>query len=248
MRRTRIQVVGIAVLAAVTILLVVAAVMKPSLERANAQRPAATFLLSPSTPAATPSPTAAPPSPSASAAPSLPAPLRFAAVGDAITLGDSPDFAASRAGSLSWVAYAAGPQLAFAGGWAAAGATTAKIAAGVKSFDVDVLVIMAGTNDVNQGVPFAQTESNLDRIVAKAGVRRVLVSAIPPRNAQAQATADFNAALGKFAQQRGWTFVDAPAGVRDSDVYAAGMTLDGVRPTKDAAQIMGKAIALALAP
>ncbi|WP_415853782.1 SGNH/GDSL hydrolase family protein [Sinomonas sp. G460-2] len=245
--RTRIKMIGVALLAAGTALLVVAAVMKPAMERATAQSAqASTAVVAPTasgtpTPSSVPTPSSASPTPTPTAAT-----YRFAAVGDAITLADSTDFADGQTGSTSWVTYAASPNLVFSGGWAGAGATTAKIAANVKQLDVDVLVIVAGTNDVTQGVAFAQTTTNLDRIVTTVGARRVVVSAIPPRDADPRPTADFNASLRKLAIQRHWAFIDSAAGVRAGDVYAPGMTLDGVRPTKDAAQIIGKAIAGAI--
>ena len=248
MRRLRIKVIGVAALAAVTVLLVAAAVMKPALERANAQGTAAARVLPPSTAPATRTPSSVP-TPSATPTPTAtptPATVRFAAVGDAITQADSLDFAGGNTGALSWVTYATSPNLAFDGGWAAAGATTTKIAANVKHLDADALVIVAGTNDVSQGLAFAQTTANLDRIVATVGAKRVIVSAIPPRTATPQPTVQFNAALKQLAAQRGWAFVDAPAGVRSGDVYAAGMTLDGVRPSKEGAQIIGKALAAAM--
>lgn len=245
--RTRIKVVGVGALAAVTVLLVGAAVMKPSLERVDSQRSQTSFTFAAPTATGTPTPSSVPTRSSASptGTPSV-ATVRFAAVGDAITLADSTDFAAGQSGALSWVTYAAGPNLLFAGGWAAAGATTAKIAANVKPLDVDVLAIVAGTNDITQGVPFAQTAANLDKIVGMVGARRVVLSAIPPRDTDPRSATEFNASLRTLAAQRQWTFVDAPAGVRGGEVYAAGMTLDGVRPTKDAAQIIGKAVAAAI--
>ncbi|WP_336854998.1 SGNH/GDSL hydrolase family protein [Sinomonas albida] len=167
-------------------------------------------------------------------------------MGDAITEADSSDFAGGQTGSQSWVTYATSPNLVFSGGWAAAGATTGKIAANVKPLDVDALVIVAGTNDVTQGVSFAQTTANLDQIVAAVGAKRVVVSAIPPRDSTPRTTSAFNASLRQLAIQRHWAFVDAAAGVRNGDVYAPGMTFDGVRPTKEAAQIIGKAIAGAI--
>ncbi len=249
--RTRIKLIGVALLAAGTALLVVAAVMKPAMERATTQGPQTSFSFALPTASGAPSPSPSSVQARSSASPTptptaTAATLRFAAVGDAITEADSSDFAGGQTGSQSWVTYATSPNLVFSGGWAAAGATTGKIAANVKPLDVDALVIVAGTNDLTQGVSFAQTTANLDQIVAAVGAKRVVVSSIPPRDATPRTTSAFNASLRQLAIQRHWGFVDAAAGVRNGDVYAPGMTFDGVRPTKEAAQIIGKAIAGAM--
>ena len=244
--RTRIKLIGVALLAGATALLVVAAVMKPAMEQAASQRPQTSLTFAPHAASGEPAPSSAPAPTSASPTPPPAATLRFAAVGDAITQADSPDFAGGQIGQLSWAAYATSPTLAFSGGWAVAGATTAKIAANVRPLDVDALVIVAGTNDLTQGLSFAQTTANLDRIVSTVGAKRVVVSTIPPRDSSPRTTSAFNASLRQLAAQRHWVFVDAAAGVRDGDVYALGMTLDGVQPTQEAARIIGKAIAGAI--
>ncbi|MDQ4501751.1 SGNH/GDSL hydrolase family protein [Sinomonas sp. ASV322] len=171
---------------------------------------------------------------------------RFAAIGDSITYANSPDFLGGRTSSLSWITYAVGPELRFVGGWARGGATTAVMAANATPEDADVLAIIAGTNDLAQQVPFSATAANLEKIVATVGTKRVVVSAIPPRNDNPQGTAAFNQTLERFVVQRGWTFVDAVAGVRDGERYAAGMTDDGVHPSERGARIIGRALGLAL--
>ncbi|MEA5453556.1 SGNH/GDSL hydrolase family protein [Sinomonas sp. JGH33] len=172
--------------------------------------------------------------------------VRFAAIGDSITYANSPDFLGGRTGSLSWITYAVGPDLRFVGGWARGGATTEVMAANAGPEDADVLAIIAGTNDVARNVPFSVTAANLEKIVATVGARRVVVSAIPPRNDNAQGTEAFNEALELFVAQRGWTFVDAVAGVRDGERYAAGMSDDGVHPSEEGARIIGTALGQAL--
>ncbi|KHL01800.1 hypothetical protein LK10_14560 [Sinomonas humi] len=172
--------------------------------------------------------------------------VRFAAVGDSITQGNSPDFSVGLTGSLSWVTYARSPLDLFAGGWAAGGATTARMAANVQPVKADVLVIIAGTNDLAQGVPFAVTESNIARIVETVGAPRVVVSAIPPRNSAPAATAAYNASLKAFVLAHKWEWVDAPAAVRDGEQYAAGMSLDGIHPTEAGAEALGRALDAAI--
>ena len=172
--------------------------------------------------------------------------VRFAAVGDSITQGNSPNFSAGLTGSLSWVTYARSPLDLFAGGWAAGGATTARMAANVEPVKADVLVVIAGTNDLAQGVPFAVTASNIEHIVETVGAPRVVVSAIPPRNSAQAETAAFNASLKAFVLAHQWEWVDAPAGVREGEQYAAGMSLDGIHPTEAGAQALGRALDAAI--
>lgn len=172
--------------------------------------------------------------------------IRFAAVGDSITQGNSPDFSVGLTGTLSWVTYARSSLDLFVGGWAAGGATTARMAENVEPVKADVLVIIAGTNDLAEGVPFDVTASNLERIVATVGAPRVVVSAIPPRNSVQAATVVFNASLKVFVLAHQWEWADAPAGVRDGDQYAPGMSLDGVHPSEAAAEALGRALAAAM--
>lgn len=139
---------------------------------------------------------------------------RFVAVGDSITVGNSMNFSGGSTGNLSWVTYARSRNLVFAGGWAASGATTVRMAQSIRPVKADVLVILAGTNDLAQGVPFSVTSADLDRIVETVGAPRVIVSAIPPRDSAPAATADFNASLKDFVASRGWEWVDAPSAVR----------------------------------
>ncbi|WP_418605516.1 hypothetical protein [Georgenia sp. SUBG003] len=77
--------------------------------------------------------------------------VRLAAVGDSITEADSPDFDGGDLGPESWVFHAVGEDVALVGGWARWGATTAQMAAAAEPVEADVLVILAGTNDVAPG-------------------------------------------------------------------------------------------------
>ncbi|WP_138442143.1 SGNH/GDSL hydrolase family protein [Sinomonas susongensis] len=172
--------------------------------------------------------------------------VRFAAVGDSITQGDSPGFSVGLTGSLSWVTYARSPLDLFAGGWAAGGATTARMAANVRPVRADVLVVIGGTNDLAQGVPFSVTAANIERIVATVGAPRVIVSAIPPRDSAQGATVAFNASLKELVLAHGWEWVDAPAGVREGEQYAPGMSHDGIHPSQAGAEAPGRALDAAI--
>ncbi|MFC9919613.1 SGNH/GDSL hydrolase family protein [Agromyces binzhouensis] len=171
----------------------------------------------------------------------------FAAVGDSNTDADSRDFAAGDLGAASWATYVADEGFAFAGGWAEWGATTERMAQSVGPVDADVLVVLAGTNDVALGTPFDESAANLARIVDAVGIADVVVVSIPPMDALPDGAEAYNARLDDLASDRGWRFVDAAAGLRTADGrFGAGMSSDGVHPTADGARILGAAIAAAL--
>ncbi len=68
--------------------------------------------------------------------------------------------------SRGWT-YAQGDGITFAGGWARAGATPADMAAAVQPIpDVDVVVVLAGTNAVRRGLTVAEQTAAYDHIVA----------------------------------------------------------------------------------
>lgn len=172
-------------------------------------------------------------------------PVTFAAVGDSITEANSTDFSAGKIGARSWVSHV-GPGAAFAGGWALSGARSAAMAENARGVEADVLVILAGTNDVFNDVPFDQTAGNLVRVAEKVGAEKVLVSAIPPIDFEPDLATRFNQQLKRFVMSRGWVFVDPMTGIREGDRFAAGMTTDGVHPTEGAAQVIGAALGQAI--
>ena len=182
--------------------------------------------------------------PSPTATPTAQA-VTFAAVGDSITVGDSPDFNSGKFGPLSWPSLAP-PGTKFAGGWAVSGATTAAMASAVKPAPADVLVVIAGTNDLINGVPFVESAANLQTIVTTVGAKRVVVSSVPPLDVDPAASTDYNAQLQALAAREGWAFVDAMAGVRDGEVYAEGMTADGIHPTAAGVKMISTALAAEL--
>lgn len=171
----------------------------------------------------------------------------FAAVGDSISDADSPDFSARDLGAASWATYVVDDGFAFAGGWAEWGATTAMMADSVGPIDADVLVVLAGTNDVAFGIPFEESAANLDRIVDTVGIEDVLVVSIPPMAALPDGAEGYNAGLDDLAADRGWRFVDASAGLRTADGrFGDGMSSDGLHPSAEGARVLGEAIAVAL--
>ena len=191
-----------------------------------------------------PQPADTPGSPEPSA---VPAHGTFAAVGDSITDADSPDFAAGDFGAASWATYVVDDGFVFAGGWAEWGAPTAMMADSVGPIDADVLVVLAGTNDVAFGIPFDESAANLDRITDAVGIDEVIVVSIPPMDALPNGAKAYNQRLDDLAGDRGWRFVDASAGLRTADGrYGDGMSSDGLHPSADGARVLGEAIAAEL--
>lgn len=189
-----------------------------------------------------------PPATSASPDPTTPSVLpSFAAVGDSITDANSPDLPGGDLGTESWTTYVVAAGFEFAGGWAEWGAPTSLMADSVTAYDADVLVLLAGTNDVALGRPFAESAANLDRIVATVGIDAVVVSSIPPMDALPDGAAQYNAQLESLAADRGWRFVDASAGLRTADGrFLEGMSYDGLHPTEQGARVLGEGIAAVL--
>lgn len=177
--------------------------------------------------------------------------VTFSVVGDSITADHAyPGQVARRiVGARSWAAFAQEPGTAFAGGWARGGATTAEMLAGSTPVKSDVLVVIAGTNDIHAGVPFAQIGRNLQAIVDKARAPRVIVSSVPPRNDFRERTLAYNEWLHGFAAEQGWRWIDGSRGLRDDNHpgrYAKGLTYDGVHPSAEGARILGAAVLAAL--
>lgn len=166
----------------------------------------------------------------------------FAVVGDSVTAANSPSIATGVAGDGSWAFYADGDGADLVGGWAEGGATTEAMNTNVKKYDADVLVVLAGTNDTGLAVPFDETAANLQSIVKKAGVSKVVVSTIPPRDADTNLPVGYNDQLRALATDKGWTFIDAAAALRTDDHYKDGYTADGIHPTPKGAKALGEAL------
>jgi lysophospholipase L1-like esterase len=174
-------------------------------------------------------------------------PLTFAVVGDSISARTD------RTGKVdqttgSWTSYATGDDLEFVGtGWAQNGATLAEMKSKVAPVGTDVLVILAGTNDLTSGVPLTERLAIVGQIAERSGASRIVVSAVPPYNSQPVASTEWNTALADYAAAKHWQFVDPWSTLRTADgSYIAGYTFDGVHPTVDAAEVVGAAIRTAL--
>ncbi|MFT7766872.1 SGNH/GDSL hydrolase family protein [Clavibacter tessellarius] len=171
-------------------------------------------------------------------------PIRVAAVGDSITAANSRDFARGDLGDGSWLSYVIGDGVVFSGGWALGGVQTRSMVENVTPYpDTDVLVLLAGVNDYGNDVPFSTTAANYDAIVKTVAPSRVLISTVPPRDEDPDASRAYNEDLEELASMRGWSFVDAASGTEDVDgTYIEGFTSDGTHPTAAAAKVMGEAV------
>jgi hypothetical protein len=190
--------------------------------------------------------TAAGNSASPSTSPAVPAGGSFTVVGDSITSGDQALDGTSVPGSRSWLPAAAGEPLVFTGGWAVPGATTDDMRAGVRAAEADVLLVLAGTNDLTFGVDWTVSEDNLRTIVSTVGVPDVLLATIPPKDAQPEQTAAFNERLRLLAGAQGWSFTDPWTGIDQEGSWAPGTSEDGIHPTQPVADLVGGRLRTAL--
>lgn len=183
------------------------------------------------------------PVPRAAAPSRAPAPLRVAVVGDSLSAGRSM-FLGNGLDDESWMTYAQGDGITFAGGWARAGATPADMAAAVQPIpDVDVVVVLAGTNAVRRGLTVAEQTAAYDHIVATVDADRVIVAAIPPYPRDGVAQRAYNRDLRVLVQDRGWSWADPWTSARSGQDWAQGFSVDGVHPAGPAQYaVLGEAL------
>lgn len=166
-------------------------------------------------------------------------------VGDSNTEVNSSDFSAGDIGDASWVSQLLNDGYTFRGGWADGGTTSATQADNLTQLErADVTLIMTGTNDLAQGVPWEDTAANIDRIVAKAPADRVVLLAIPPRDVETDPTSQqHNTDLQAFAQDRGYEYFDGLTFLRSPDGgFIYGVSSDGVHLNRDAQAQYGQTI------
>ncbi|MBT1675188.1 SGNH/GDSL hydrolase family protein [Curtobacterium aurantiacum] len=190
--------------------------------------PIATVALSsaaPSTAAVTPAAPA-----TAAAAAAAPSKLTWTYAGDSLT--EMPK---------SWMRQLKDTTMTNVGGTAIGNATTTRILDDAEAHDADVLVVMAGTNDLRYQRSSASILQNIDKIATKVGADHVVISAIAPSNATNSGKSHvdrrklgevLNRDLQNHALTRGWMFVDPWAADRRLDGgWPSSRTYDGVHPT-----------------
>lgn len=167
-------------------------------------------------------------------------PVRVAIVGDSLTAGGgrmlswglTPD---------TWITYAEGDGVDYVGGWAKGGTTVEQQAANVTAIPrVDVLVLMAGTNDVRHGISFAEAEASYDSIVKTLHPKHVIIGAIPPNDRHPQQAAVYERQLKAYVATTKWDFVDPWSFARDGLVYRSGTSIDGIHPTTSGYRKIGE--------
>lgn len=159
-----------------------------------------------------------------------PAPLRVAVVGDSLSAGRS-HFSGNGLDDESWMTYAEGDGIEYVGGWARSGATPDQMAAAVRPIsDVDVLVILAGTNAVRTGKTAADEAPAYEQIVDVVRPKRVIISRIPPYRFHAVGALRYNGDLRSFTESHGWSWADPWTIARDGDDWADGFSVDGTHP------------------
>ncbi|MCA5924731.1 SGNH/GDSL hydrolase family protein [Curtobacterium oceanosedimentum] len=208
----------------------------PSPSGPSAGEPTAVPTSSPDAPAPTPTtdPTVAPtPSPTTAPTPTptpTPTALTYTYAGDSLT--GMP---------ASWMRQMNDPTLVSAGGVAIGGATSARILARSSPKEADVLVVMAGTNDLRYGYSTKSILLNIDKIAKNVGADHVVLAAIAPSNITKYSKKKIdrrkqgeilNRDLQNHALTRGWMFVDPWAADRRLDGgWPSSRTVDGVHPT-----------------
>ena len=178
------------------------------------------------------------PQAAASAAPATTG-LRVAIVGDSLTAGGGR-LLSDGLDADTWMTYAQGDGVDYVGGWAKGGSTVQEQAAAVRPIaDVDVLVLMSGTNDVRRQISFADSRSSYESIIDTIDARHVVIAAIPPYDRSPVAALRYEADLERWVATTNHTFVDPWGFARDGAVFARGTTDDGVHPTTSGYRLLG---------
>ncbi|WP_209561220.1 SGNH/GDSL hydrolase family protein [Frigoribacterium sp. PvP032] len=168
--------------------------------------------------------------------------VRVAIVGDSLTAGGGR-LLSDGLDANTWMTYARGDGVEWVGGYAKGGSTIQEQAAVVTPVaDVDVLVLMSGTNDVRKGIGFAESAASYDAVVATIAPRHVVVAAIPPYDRSPAAAAVYQRALERHVLEKGWTWTDPWGFARDGLVFAAGTSPDGIHPTTAGYQRLGESL------
>jgi lysophospholipase L1-like esterase len=124
----------------------------------------------------------------------------------------------------------------------------ARITTDVIAYAPAYCVVLGGTNDVAQSVPFATTKANLTAIytvLINAGIRPVL-GTVTPRNittAEQVALRQLNAWIRGYANKYGYPLIDFNAVLTDplTELWASGLNADNVHPSASGATAMAQA-------
>ncbi|TCU85924.1 GDSL-like lipase/acylhydrolase family protein [Curtobacterium sp. PhB191] len=158
------------------------------------------------------------------------APVRLAVVGDSLSAGASR-YLGNGLDDGTWITSAVGDDIEFVGGWARSGATPDQMARHVQPVpDVDVLVILAGTNAVRLHRTLAEEADAYRDVVRSIRPHSVIIAALPPYDWQPDAAAAYNRALRELAVSEGWLWGDPWKFARDGSTWVDGVSADGTHP------------------
>lgn len=120
----------------------------------------------------------------------------------------------------------------------------------VLDHDPEVVLVVAGTNDVLEDKSTDETFANLTAIrdgLADGGVEQIIFGSLPPSNETPAENVTFNAALDEWAAGQDVTLVDlwTPLAA-DDGTYAEGMNVDQHHPSAAGAERLADAAAAAL--
>lgn len=141
----------------------------------------------------------------------------------------------------SWT-YHLGEPIEVSGGWRRDGATSRMIVANMSPETADVVVAMAGTNDISQGIPASETVSNVDQMIAAQTTHGVVLAAVPPQIGRADDVRALNSALEALADLREWLWLDPWSAVRLEDAWAPGASPDGIHGTDETYELVAREI------
>ncbi|WP_158507162.1 GDSL-type esterase/lipase family protein [Subtercola sp. Z020] len=166
----------------------------------------------------------------------------MAVVGDSNSTGHLGDIDTGIAAKTAWIAQVGTDDIEYAGGWARDGATSALMASQVQPVpDADVVVIMAGTNDLAAGLTLEQLDDDITSIVSTVGAKNVVLAAIPPITLRADYAVEANADLEALAAKNGWFFHDGWGNLRTADgVWSTQYKVDGIHTTKAGYGVFGR--------
>lgn len=166
-------------------------------------------------------------------------PVRIAYAGDSTTA--SPN---------AWKQYVDESAILPIGGHAFSGATSVDIAKGMPAVRASVLVVRVGNNDVYYRYSYRSVLKNIDTIVKKSGVKRVLVVAACPNNGWGRRTHQLagnealNLRLKQYAATRGFEYIDPDTDFRrEGGGFVYGYTKDGTHPAAILSRIEADRIA-----
>ncbi|OUD86554.1 hypothetical protein BC477_01075 [Clavibacter michiganensis subsp. michiganensis] len=151
---------------------------------------------------------------------------------------------------MAYVDYVVGDPLTFAGGWGTDGATSTVMAANTPTVeDVDVALIMIGTNNRIAGVPDTQLDADILQTVEKLAPKETVILGIPPQNASPETPPEVNAHLEQFADAQGYHFFNPWVNLTNKDMkWRTEFFRDGIHTNMTGYKLMGARCASSCAP